>query len=52
VTYHVDDETVIASWGRKYGFETYQLETQDDDWKDKIIARAQEIRMRRQLAGM
>ena len=52
ISLHVDDETVIASWGREYGFETYQLEAQDDDWKDKIIARAQEIRMRRQLAGM
>ncbi len=44
ISLHVDDETVICSWGREYGFNTYQLEAQDDDWKDKIIARAEEIR--------
>lgn len=43
ISLHVDDETVICSWGREYGFNTYQLEAQDDDWKDKIIARAEEI---------
>ena len=44
ITLHVDDETVICSMGREYGFYTYQLDAQDDDWKDKIIARADEIR--------
>ena len=43
----VDDEEVICSWGREYGFDTYKLEAQDDDWKDKIIARAGEIRNKR-----
>lgn len=47
ISLHVDDETVICSWGREYGFETYQLEAQDDDWKDKIITRASEIRAKR-----
>ena len=47
ISLHVDDEQVIASWGREYGFETYQLEAQDDDWKDKIIARAAQIRDKR-----
>lgn len=47
ISLHVDDETVICSWGREYGFDTYQLEAQDDDWKDKIIARAAEIRAKR-----
>lgn len=47
ISLHVDDEEVICSWGREYGFDTYKLEAQDDDWKDKIIARAGEIRNKR-----
>lgn len=44
ISLHVDDETVICTSGREYGFRTYQLDAQDDDWKDKIIRRAEEIR--------
>ena len=44
ISLHVDDETVIASMGREYGFRVYQLEAQDDDWKEKIIAQADRIR--------
>ena len=44
ISLHVDDETVIASWGREYGFHTYLLNAQDDDWKEKIMAHADRIR--------
>ncbi len=44
ISLHVDDESVIASWGREYGFHTYLLNAQDDDWKEKIIAYADRIR--------
>ena len=44
ISLHVDDEEVICSWGREYGFNTYQLDAEDDEWKDKIISRAEEIR--------
>ena len=44
ISLHVDDEAVIASWGREFGFQTYLLDAEDDDWKEKIIARADEIR--------
>lgn len=44
ISLHVDDETVICSLGPQYGFRAYQLDAQDDDWKEKIIARANEIR--------
>ena len=37
ISLHVDDEAVICSLGREYGFHTYQLEGDDDDWKQKII---------------
>ncbi len=44
ISLHIDDEAVICSMGPQYGFRTYQLDAQDDDWKEKIIARAEEIR--------
>ena len=44
ISLHVDDESMIASWGREYGFHTYLLNAQDDDWKEKIIACADHIR--------
>lgn len=44
ISLHVDDETVICTLGGQYGFRTYQLDAQDDDWEEKIIARADEIK--------
>ena len=44
ISLHIDDEEVICSLGPQYGFKAYRLEAQDDDWKEKIIARAEEIR--------
>ena len=44
ISLHVDDETVICSLGSQYGFSAYQLEAQDDNWKEKIIARAEAIK--------
>ena len=47
ITLHIDDEAVVVSNGKLYGFEVYQLEAEDDEWKDKIIKRAEEIRKRK-----
>ena len=44
ISLHVDDESVVCSWGREYGYNAYQLNAQDDDWKDKILKRAEEVR--------
>ncbi len=44
ISLHVDDETVICALGKEYGFETYHLDAQDDDWKEKIIQRVKQIR--------
>ena len=44
ISLHVDDESVICSLGRQYGFRTYQLDAQDDEWAEKIIRRAEEIK--------
>jgi hypothetical protein len=51
ISLHVDDESVICSLGRQYGFEAYQLEAEDDDWKEKVIARAEEIKHRMESTG-
>ena len=44
ISLHVDDESVVCSWGREYGYAAYQLNAQDDDWKDKILQKAAEVR--------
>ena len=46
ISLHIDDENIVCSMGRQYGYTTYQLTGQDAEWKDKIIARAEEIRKR------
>lgn len=44
ISLHIDDEEVICSLGPQYGFKTYQLNAQDDEWKEKIIERAEQVR--------
>ena len=44
ISLHIDDETVIASYGKAFGFQVYLLEAQDDNWKEKIIERVIEIK--------
>ncbi len=48
ISLHIDDETIVCSLGRQYGYNTYQLDAEDEKWKDKIIERAEEIRQRAQ----
>ena len=43
-TYLIDDEEVICSAAGQYGFRAYQLNSQDDNWKEKIIEQADRIR--------
>ena len=50
ISLHVDDESVIVTSGRQMGFNVYQLDAQDDNWKEKVIARADEIRRREEQA--
>ncbi|MBR7074113.1 MAG: HAD family hydrolase [Oscillospiraceae bacterium] len=50
ISLHVDDESVIVTSGRQLGFNVYQLDAQDDNWKEKVIARADEIRRREEQA--
>ena len=44
ISLHIDDETVICSSAMQYGFNAYQLDAQDDEWEEKIIARAEQIK--------
>ena len=50
ISLHVDDESVIVTSGLQMGFNVYQLDAQDDNWKEKVIARAAEIRRREEQA--
>ena len=40
---HIDDEKVIADYGKDYGFAVHLMEAPDDEWADKIIALVEEI---------
>lgn len=44
ISLHIDDEEVICTSSGQYGFRAYQLNSQDDDWKEKILACADRIR--------
>lgn len=44
ISLHVDDEEVICTAAGQYGFRAYQLNAQDDDWVEKIIRRADQVR--------
>ena len=46
ISLHIDDETIICSMGKQYGFNVYQLDAEDSQWKEKIIERAEQIRKR------
>ena len=46
ISLHVDDESVICSYAREFGFDAYQLDAQDDDWEEKIVQRAEQIKKR------
>ena len=43
ISLHIDDEAVVATYGKAYGFEVYQLDAQDDDWEEKILNRMKKI---------
>ena len=44
ISLHIDDEEVICSAASQYGFRAYQLNAEDDEWKEKIIERAERIK--------
>lgn len=44
ISLHIDDESVIVTAGKTYGFNVYQLNAHDDNWKEKILERVYQIR--------
>lgn len=49
ITLHIDDEAIIATAGKAYGFEVFQLNAQDDEWEQKIVDRVLALQKREQL---
>ena len=49
ISLHIDDEEIVCTYGKTYGFEVYQLDAQDDDWVSKIMARVHRIKELKQL---
>ncbi len=47
ISLHIDDESVVATYGKAYGFEVFQLEAQDDDWEAKILSKMEQIEARK-----
>ncbi len=47
ISLHIDDESVICTYGKEFGFEAFQLEAQDDDWKEKILERAFQVKRKK-----
>ena len=43
ISLHIDDEEVVCSYGKAYGFEVFQLDAQDDNWEEKILDRMKKI---------
>lgn len=46
ISLHIDDESVICTCGKAYGFNVYQLDAQDDDWEEKIMQTVYQIQRR------
>ena len=44
ISLHIDDEDVICTAAGQYGFRAYQLNAQDDEWKEKILEQVERIR--------
>ncbi len=51
ISLHVDDEQVIHDYGRSMGFRTFHVCDPDDEWAEKLLARAREIRDIEEKAG-
>lgn len=48
ISLHIDDEPVIAAYGKQFGFEVFQMEEQDDEWAEKILDRCEQIRRKKE----
>lgn len=44
ISLHIDDESIVMTHGKTYGFNVFQLNAQDDDWAEKVMERVYEIK--------
>ena len=44
IALHIDDEEAIHANGKAYGFKTFKVCEQDDQWAEKVLAEAERIR--------
>lgn len=49
ISLHIDDEDIVVTHGKAYGFNVYQINAQDDDWEEKIMNRVYEIQRKENL---
>lgn len=49
ISLHVDDEEIVATYGKAYGFEVFKLNAQDDNWADKILDRMKKLEKKIQI---
>ena len=48
ISLHVDDEAIVVTYGKLYGFDVFQLDAQDDEWAEKVLERAEQIRRKQE----
>lgn len=51
ISLHIDDEEVICTYGREFGFEAYQLDAPDEEWKESVLERAFEVKRKNKKAS-
>lgn len=46
ISLHIDDESIVVTSGKLYGFNVYHLNEPDELWQEKIMERVYEIKRR------
>ncbi|MCR5637731.1 MAG: HAD family hydrolase [Lachnospiraceae bacterium] len=49
ISLHIDDEAIVMTQGKAYGFNVYQLDAEDEEWEEKIIAEVKRIHKREKI---
>lgn len=44
IALHIDDEVIVKTYAKAYGFKVYLLNEQDDEWIEKILNKVEEIK--------
>lgn len=49
ISLHIDDEDIVCTYGRTYGFDVYQLNKQDDNWHDNVMNQVYKVKKKLDL---